>query len=330
MAINLKDDKLETVKANDYLALYDLGDGIACLEFRTKGGSISPELRNMFPEILDIVDAKFRGLVIANQAKNFSVGGDLNAMLDKINRKAWEELKTVKNFQDSLMAFKYFQKPIVAAPYGMTLGGGTEVCLHSHLLVAHENVKMGLVEIGVGVIPAGGGTTEMAVRAMEMAEGKGDAAKLNAVRDAVGKITTAAMAENAENARHLGFIKAADKIVTDLPGLVSEAKKACQELCENFRPLKPKIYKVLGGSAYEAIKSHLVSLREAGKISPYDEVLGGRIAFIMTGGGLPANTEVTEQHFLDLEREEYVGACQDVRTYERITNLLKHGAKLRN
>lgn len=141
MEINLKDDKLRVVKANDYLALYDLEDGIACLEFRTKGGSISPELRNMFPEILEIVDEQFNGLVIANQAKHFSVGGDLNAILDKIDRKAWDEIRTVKKFQDALMAFKYFHKPIVAAPYGMTLGGGTEVCLHTHFLVAHEKVK---------------------------------------------------------------------------------------------------------------------------------------------------------------------------------------------
>lgn len=182
----------------------------------------------------------------------------------------------------------------------------------------------------MGVIPAGGGTTELAVRALEAAGSKGYEACVNAVKEAVERIAAATMSENAENAKELGFIRSTDKTITDLPTLVYEAKKACMEICKGFKPFVPRKYKTLGPKAYETIKASLTGMRETGRISPYDEVLGGRIAFIMTGGDLPSGTEVSEQHFLDLEREEYVKACQDKRTYERITSLLNNGVKLRN
>jgi 3-hydroxyacyl-CoA dehydrogenase len=330
---SLKDRK-KTVLSNPGASLIDLGDGVACLEFHSKMNTIGADTIQMMRDALKEVEEKFEGLVIGNQAENFSAGANLMLMLFEIQDENWDDIEfSVKAFQDTLMAIKYFEKPVVAAPFGLTLAGGCEVCLASAKVQAAAETYMGLVEVGVGLIPAGGGVKEMLLRCTEgIPPGVVDAELLPFVRKTFETVAMAKVATSAKEAQQLGFMRSTDKITINRDFLIHDAKHTVLDLVkEGYRPPRPKKnIKVMGERGHALLQMGLFYMREGGYISQYDEHVGKKVGHIMSGGNLPDGTEVTEQYLLDLEREAFVSLCGEAKTQARIEYMLKTGKPLRN
>jgi 3-hydroxyacyl-CoA dehydrogenase len=330
---SLKERK-KTVLSNPGASLIDLGEGVACLEFHSKMNTIGADTIQMMRDSLKEVEEKFEGLVIGNQAENFSAGANLMLMLFEIQDENWDDIEaSVKAFQDTLMAIKYFEKPVVAAPFGLTLAGGCEVCLASAKVQAAAETYMGLVELGVGLIPAGGGTKEMLLRCTEgISPGVVDADFLPFVRQAFETVAMAKVATSAKEAQKLGYMRSTDKITINRDHLIHDAKRTVLDLVrEGYRPPRPKKnIKVLGEKGYALLQMGLFYMREGGYISQYDSHVAKKLAYIMSGGNLPDGSEVTEQYILNLEREAFVSLCGEPKTQARIEYMLKTGKPLRN
>jgi 3-hydroxyacyl-CoA dehydrogenase len=330
---SLKDRK-KTVLSNAGASLIDLGDGVACLEFHSKMNTIGADTIQMIRDSLKEVEEKFEGMVIGNQAENFSAGANLMLILFEIQDENWDDIEfSVKAFQDSLMAVKYFEKPVVAAPFGLTLAGGCEVCLASAKVQAAAETYMGLVEVGVGLIPAGGGVKEMLLRCTEgIPPGVVDVELLPFVRKAFETVAMAKVATSAKEAQQMGFMRMTDKVTINRDFLIHDAKQAVLDLVrEGYRPPRPKkSIKVMGERGHSLLKMGLFYMREGGYISEYDEHVARKVAHIMSGGNLPDGTEVAEQYLLDLEREAFVSLCGEAKTQARIEYMLKTGKPLRN
>jgi 3-hydroxyacyl-CoA dehydrogenase len=329
---SLKDRKKE-VLSNPGASLIDLGDGVACLEFHSKMNTIGADTIQMIQQSLKEVGEKFEGMVIGNQSENFSAGANLMLILFEIQDENWDDIEmSVKAFQDALMAIKYFEKPVVAAPFGLTLAGGCEVCLASSKMQAAAETYMGLVEVGVGLIPAGGGTKEMLLRSIEAIPPDVDADYFPFVRRAFETVAMAKVATSAKEAQKLGFMRATDRISINRDFLIQDAKRVVLELVSgNYRPPRPrKNIKVVGEKGLALLQMGLFYMREGGYISPYDEHVGKKMAYIFSGGNLPDGTEVSEQYILDLEREAFLSLCGEQKTQERIQHMLKTGRPLRN
>jgi 3-hydroxyacyl-CoA dehydrogenase len=327
-------DRNKTILSNPGASLIDLGDGVACLEFHSKMNTIGADTIQMMKDSLREVEAKFEGLVIGNHSDNFSVGANLMLMLFEIQDENWDDIEaSVKAFQDTLMAVKYFEKPVVAAPFGMTLAGGCEICLACAKMRAAAETYMGLVEIGVGLIPAGGGTKEMLLRCTEgIPSSVADAELLPFVRQAFETVAMAKVATSAKEAQKLGYMRPTDKITINRDYLLYNAKKTVLDLVtEGYRPPRPKKnIKVMGERGYALLQMGLFYMREGGYISQYDEHVAKKVAYVMSGGNLPDGTEVTEQYILDLEREAFMSLCGESKTQERMQYTLKTGKPLRN
>ena len=327
-------DRNKTVLSNPGASLIDIGDGVACLEFHSKMNTIGADTVQMTKDALKEVEEKFEGLVMGNQSENFSVGANLMLMLFEIQDENWEDIEAmVKAFQDTLMAVKYFEKPVVAAPFGMTLAGGCEICLACAKMQAAAETYMGLVELGVGLIPAGGGTKEMLLRCTEgIPPGVVDADLFPFVRQAFETVAMAKVATSAKEAQKLGYMRPTDKVTINRDYLIHNAKKTVLDLvAEGYRPLRPKKnIKVMGERGYALLQMGLFYMREGGYISPYDEHVAKKLAYVMSGGNLPDGTEVTEQYILDLEREAFMSVCGEPKTQERMQFTLKTGKPLRN
>jgi 3-hydroxyacyl-CoA dehydrogenase len=327
-------ERNKTVLSNPGASLIDLGDGVACLEFHSKMNTIGADTIQMMRDSLKEVEEKFEGLVIGNQSENFSAGANLMLILFEIQDENWDDIEfSVKAFQDTLMAIKYFEKPVVAAPFGLTLAGGCEVCLASSKVQAAAETYMGLVEVGVGLIPAGGGVKEMLLRCTEgIPPGVMDVELLPFVRKAFETVAMAKVATSAKEAQQMGFMRMTDKVTINRDFLIHEAKQAVLDLVrEGYRPPRPKkSIKVMGERGHALLQMGLFYMREGGYISAYDEHVAKKVAHIMSGGNLPDGTEVTEQYLLDLEREAFVSLCGEQKTQERIEYMLKTGKPLRN
>jgi len=327
-------DRNKMVLSNPGASLIDLGDGIACLEFHSKMNSIGADTVQMIRESLKEVEEKFDGLVIGNQSENFSVGANLMLMLFEIQDENWDDIEAiVKAFQDALMAIKYFEKPVVAAPFGMTLAGGCEVCLACAKMQAAAETYMGLVEVGVGLIPAGGGTKEMLLRCTEgIPPGVTDVELLPFVRKAFETVAMAKVGTSAKESQQLGYMRRTDKVTINRDFLIYDAKDSVLDLVkEGYRPPRPKKnIKVMGERGHALLQMGLFYMREGGYISQYDEHVAKKVAHIMSGGNLPDGTEVTEQYLLDLEREAFLSLCGEQKTQERMEYMLKKGKPLRN
>lgn len=327
-------DRNKTVLSNPGASLIDLGDGVACLEFHSKMNSIGTDTIQMMKGALKEVEEKFEGLVIGNQSENFSVGANLMLMLFEIQDENWDDIEaSVKAFQDTLMAIKYFEKPVVAAPFGLTLAGGCEICLACAKMRAAAETYMGLVEIGVGLIPAGGGTKEMLLRCTEgIPSSVVDADLLPFVRQAFETVAMAKVATSAKEAQKLGYMRPTDKITINRDYLIHNAKKTVLDLAgEGYRPPQPKRnIKVMGEKGYALLQMGLFYMREGDYISQHDEHVAKKVAYVMSGGNLPDGTEVTEQYILDLEREAFMSLCGEPKTQERMQYTLKTGKPLRN
>ncbi|PYS29786.1 MAG: 3-hydroxyacyl-CoA dehydrogenase, partial [Acidobacteria bacterium] len=334
--INLKSlkDRTDVIKKNSGASLIDLGDGVACLEFHSKMNSIGGDTLEMLKVALNEVEKNFVGLVVGNQGQNFSVGANLMLMLMEAQDENWEELDMIgRFFQQSVMSLRYSPKPVVVAPFQMVFGGGCEMVLHADRVRASAETYMGLVEVGVGIIPAGCGTKEMLVRALDsIPTDMKDADPFPFVKRAFETIALAKVATSAEEARGFGFLRDEDSISMNPDRLIADAKKEVLALAASgyAQPQQRTDILALGNPALATLKLGVHLMKRAGYISDHDALIGEKLARILTGGDLNHATRVSEQYLLDLEREAFLSLIGTRKTQERIAHMLKTGKPLRN
>ena len=336
---SLKDAGRE-VERNSGASLIDLGDGVACVEFHAKMNAIGADLIAMIHKGLNRLESDFDAMVIANQAVNFSVGANLMLVLVGAQEQEWDELHmAVKQFQNVNLAIKYAPKPVVVAPQGMALGGGCEVNLHGARIQAAAEAYLGLVEAGVGLIPGGGGTKEMLIRANEHAAGGQDLDLFHTLKPVFEAIALAKVGTSAEECRDLGYLRREDGVSMNRDRLVADAKEAALALVRGgYKPLaatwqegaQTTQIKVLGEQFLAGAKLATHMMLRGGYASEYDAHVGRKLANILAGGALSSPQMVSEQYVLDLEREAFVSLLGEKRTQERIAHTLKTGKPLRN
>jgi 3-hydroxyacyl-CoA dehydrogenase len=336
---SLKDAGRE-VERNSGASLIDLGDGVVCCEFHAKMNAIGADLIAMLHKGLKRLESDFDAMVIANQAVNFSVGANLMLVLVAAQEQEWDELHmAVKQFQNINLALKYAPKPVVAAPQGMALGGGCEVSLHSAKIQAAAEAYIGLVEVGVGLIPGGGGTKEMLIRANEHAAAGEDLDLFHALKPVFETIAMAKVGTSAEESRDLGYLRREDGVSMNRDRLVGDAKEVALSLVRGgYKALaaswqegaRTTQIKVLGEPFLAAAKLAVHMMLRGGYASEYDAHVSHKLANILAGGALTASQMVSEQYVLDLEREAFVSLCGEKKTQERIAHTLKTGKPLRN
>ena len=327
-------DRTGVIKKNPGASLIDLGDGVAALEFHSKMNSIGGDTLEMLKLALNEVEKNFVGLVVGNQGQNFSVGANLMLMLMEAQDENWEELEMIgRFFQQSVMSLRYSSKPVVVAPFQMVFGGGCEMVLHADRVRASAETYMGLVEVGVGIIPAGCGTKEMLVRALDsVPPGIKDADPFPFVKRAFETIALAKVATSAAEARDFGFLRAADSISMNPDRLIADAKQQVLALAATgyVQPQPRADILALGKPALATLKLGVHLMKRAGYISDHDALIGEKLARVLTGGDLNHEIRVSEQHLLDLEREAFLSLIGTRKTQERIGHMLKTGKVLRN
>ncbi len=330
--IMLASPKTNVLKENSDARLIDLGDGVACVEFRSKGNSLTTKIGEILDVALEEVDKNFKGLVLGNQGSNFCAGANLDLIIGLAIDEKWAELETeISKLHDTNMKFKYFTKPIVAAPFGMVLGGGAEVAMHAHKCVAAAETYMGLVEVGVGLVPAGGGIKEFLIRGTQDAAKLADVDLFPFVFDMWKKVFSVDVATSGFAAVSKNYLKTTDRIILNKDALIDEAKDSVLTMVkEGFRPLATAPIKVIGTTGAATLAFMVDQMVKGEFISEYDGHIGNKIAHIMTGGNVPRNSFVTEQHILDLEKEAFLSLCGEEKTMERIAGMLRNGKPVRN
>jgi 3-hydroxyacyl-CoA dehydrogenase len=327
---NIRETK--KVWSNSGVVIEDLGDGILNLEFQSKMNTIGGDVLQGINKAIDLAEKEFGGLVIGNQAANFSVGANIGMIFMMAVEQEYEELNmAIKMFQDTMMRVRYSGIPVIVAPHGMTLGGGCEMSMHADKVVAAAETYIGLVEFGVGVIPGGGGSKEMALRASDLFR-KNDV-ELNVLQEYFLTVAMAKVSTSAYEAFDLGVLQhGKDIVVVNKDRQLAEAKQQALLLANAgyTQPVKRKDVKVLGK---QALGMFLVGTdqMQAGKyISEHDRKIANKLAYVMAGGDLSEATMVTEQYLLDLEREAFLSLCTERKTLERIQFMLTKGKPLRN
>lgn len=325
------------VKKNAGASLVDLGDGIACIEFHSKMNAIGGDIVSFVTQTLrPESDAlrNFDGFVISSDAANFSVGANLMQLLLAIQEQEWDEIDlAVRAFQGMTRTIKFCPRPVVVAPFGMCLGGGAEVALHGAVRQPHAELYIGLVEVGVGLVPAGGGCKEMTLRALEAANGRVDSVEfMNALKKQFETIAMAKVSTSASEARTLGFLSAGDSITMNRERVLADAKEKARELADSgyAAPVPRTDLPAPGESILAGLKMAVHMMRKGEYISDHDAKVGYRLAHVLCGGQLTQGTPVSEQYWLDLEREAFLSLCGEPRTQERIASTLKTGKPLRN
>jgi 3-hydroxyacyl-CoA dehydrogenase len=307
------------VESNAGASLIDLGDGVVCCEFHSKMNSVGGDVSRMLRAGLARLETNFDAMVIANQGVTFSAGADLMMILLAAQDEEWDELNGfVHDFQQLNMSLKYAPRPVVAAPFGMALGGGCEIPLHCARLQASAELYMGLVEVGVGVIPAGGGCKEMVLRSRD-------------VKKIFEQIGFAKVSGSAAEAREFRYLRDGDRISMNPERQVDDAKQLALSLVPGYAPGAPRTDITVSGEAgYALMKMGVWMARQGGYISDYDAVIGEKLAYILSGGKLSGTPQVSEQYLLDLEREMFLSLCGRKETQQRIQHMLKTGKPLRN
>jgi 3-hydroxyacyl-CoA dehydrogenase len=327
----------KVVRENDSASLIDLGDDVFCLELHTKMNALNQEIVEFLPDVLDIVDAGAAGLVIGNQAGGmpgaFSAGANLMDVATAVKENRFDDLKKmIEGLQYGLLNFRYAPFPVVAAPFGLALGGGCELCLAADKTVAHAELYMGLVEIGVGLLPAGGGCLNLWRKFLEaIPEVVTDMDLAKFFIPVFMSIAMAKVSMSAAEARANGFLGPGDRIVFNRDHLIGEAKKEVLKMVENgyAAPIKGKI-KVLGQAAQGMVAAQISDMANGGFISEYDAFLAKRIAYVISGGDVRDNADVTDDAILTLEREAFIDFLKEEKTQARIEHMLKTGKPLRN
>ncbi|HXP72118.1 MAG TPA: 3-hydroxyacyl-CoA dehydrogenase NAD-binding domain-containing protein [Candidatus Dormibacteraeota bacterium] len=325
-------DRSGVVQTNSGASLIDLGDGVLCCEFHSKMNSIGGDIGAMIHAGVKRLGLEFDAMVIANQAPNFSVGANLMLLLVTAQEGEWDDIHmAVRQFQGVNMAIKYAPGPVVAAPQGMALGGGCEISLSSAQIYAAAEAYIGLVETGVGLIPGGGGTKEMLIRANEHAGGGEDLDLFHALKPIFETIAMAKVSTSGEEARSLGFLRRSDLIAMNRDRQVADAKATALALVrEGYHPPAPAEIRVLGEEFLAGAKLAIHMLVRGEFASEHDAVVARKLAYILAGGSITAPQTVSEKYILDLEREAFVSLCGERKTQERIAHTLKTGKPLRN
>jgi 3-hydroxyacyl-CoA dehydrogenase len=307
------------VKSNPGASLVDLGDGVVCVEFHSKMNSLGEDNFAMMQAGLDALDkGEYEAMVVANQGQDFCVGANLAMVIMAAQEEEWDELAmSIHRFQQLNMRMKYASRPVVVAPFARTLGGGCEIQLHATGVQAAAETYMGLVEVGVGLIPGGGGTKELIVR-------------LKDARKCFELIGMAKVSSSADDAKALGLLARDAGISMNTERLIADAKDLALSLVPGFTPAVQRPVKVGGAPAKAMLKIGLWSMRQGGYISDYDVEVGKKLAHILSGGDLSGESEVSEQYLLDLEREAFLSLCGQAKTQERMQHMLKTGKPLRN
>ena len=324
--------KSNEVFKNSGVVVEDLGDGILNVEFQSKMNTIGGDVLAGLNKAIDIAEKDFQGLVVGNQAANFSVGANIGMIFMMAAEQEYDELNmAIKYFQDSMMRMRYSSIPTIAAPHGMALGGGCEISLHADKVVAAAETYMGLVEFGVGVIPGGGGSKEMALRASDLFH-KGDV-QLNVLQEHFLTIGMAKVSTSAYEAFDLGLLqKGKDVVVVNKDLQIATAKAHAKLMAEAgyTQPVKRNDILVLGKQALGMFLVGTDSMNASHYISEHDKKIANKLGYVMAGGDLSEPTKVSEQYLLDLEREAFLSLCTERKTLERIQHMLKTGKPLRN
>ncbi|MEP2937265.1 MAG: 3-hydroxyacyl-CoA dehydrogenase NAD-binding domain-containing protein [Gilvibacter sp.] len=324
--------KSNEVFKNSGVVVEDLGDGILNVEFQSKMNTIGGDVLAGLNKAIDMAEADFAGLVVGNQATNFSVGANIGMIFMMAVEQEYDELNmAIKYFQDTMMRMRYSSIPTIAAPHGMTLGGGCELSLHADMVVAAAETYIGLVEFGVGVIPGGGGSKEMTLRASDTFH-KNDV-ELNVLQEYFLTIGMAKVATSAYEAYDYGILqKGKDIVVVNKDRQLATAKAYARLLADRgyTKPIKRNDIKVLGKQALGMFLVGTDSMQAGKYISEHDQKIANKLAYVMAGGDLSEPQKVSEQYLLDLEREAFLSLCTERKTLERIEHMLKKGKPLRN
>jgi 3-hydroxyacyl-CoA dehydrogenase len=329
------------VKKNSGASLVDLGDGVGCIQFHSKMNALGADIISLILQTLKAGGPGdgFDAFVITNDAQNFSVGANLMLLLMSVQEEEWDEVDmAIRQFQGMTQAIKFSPKPVVSAPFGLTLGGGCEISLHAASRQPHAELYMGLVEVGVGLLPGGGGCKEMLLRAVDSAasirpDGRGESVEvMEAMKKAFETIATGKVGTSAEEARGLGFLSSSDRITMNRERVLSDAKaRALEILRSGYEPpvMRTNI-PAPGENILAALKMGVYLMRQGEFISDHELKLGTKIAEVLCGGNVTPGTPVSEQYLLDLEREAFKSLCGEKKTQERIQFTLKTGKTLRN
>ncbi|MGH9519131.1 MAG: enoyl-CoA hydratase/isomerase family protein, partial [Terriglobales bacterium] len=289
-----------------------------CFEFHSKMNTIGGDAVALITSTLAERDTEFDAYIVSNGAENFSVGADLLYLLALIQSEEWDEVaEAVRRFQEMNQAIKRSPRPVVVAPFGLTLGGGCEMLLHGARAVAHAELYAGLVEVGVGLIPAGGGTTQMALRCDP--------------RSAFEAIALARVSTSAAEARQQHFLRRGDLVVANRDRVLGAAKREALQLASSgYAPPTPQRLRAPGPSVASTLQLGAYLMREADRISDHDLKIAEKLIHVVCGGGAPQGAEIGEEEMLDLEREAFLSLCGEIKTQERIGTMLQTGKALRN
>ncbi|WP_201983697.1 3-hydroxyacyl-CoA dehydrogenase/enoyl-CoA hydratase family protein [Hymenobacter rubidus] len=316
---------------NSGASVIDLGDGILNVEFHSKMNSLGTDVIQGLLKGVEMAEAGYRGLVVGNDAPNFSAGANLGLVYMQALDQDFDELNMmIQQFQQAMMRMRYSSIPVVGTPHGLTLGGGCELNLHCDRVVAAAESYIGLVEFGVGLIPGGGGTKEMTLRtALKYEDGEPE---FNLLRNTYMTISTAKVSTSAAEAFDLGFLRRGDEVVLNSNRVIAAAKSAALDLADAgyTQPMQKTNIKVHGKGALAMFKTGVYAMQQGNYISTHDQLIADKLAYVMCGGDLSSPTEVSEQYLLDLEREAFLSLCGERKTLERIQSILTTGKPLRN
>ena len=319
------------IAKNPGARLWDIGDGAACVEFRTKLNAVDDDVLSMLFSGLDRAEADFDTLVLGNHATDaFSAGANLLLVMMAAGQQQWDTISGMSaRFQQACLRLRHSRIPTVAAPFGMTLGGGAEMVLGANAVQAYAELYIGLVEVGVGLIPGGGGTFALLHNVMQNMPADGD--PIAYTKDAFLTIGMGKVASSAEEGRKLGFLRVADRVTMDRDELLDAAKQHGLGLARSdFRPPRPRTVRAAGRSGYATLYSALWGMQQSHQISEYDLHIGAKLAHVMCGGDVATGTVVTEARFHELEREAFLSLCGEPKTLERIQHMLMNNKPLRN
>ena len=333
----LLDDVRRTSKpvvGNQAASVWDIGDGVLCVEFHSKMNTISGETLDVIQRAVDVAEKDdYAGIVVGNQAPHFSAGANLAMLSGAAREKKFKDIEAmIRGFHAAALRMRYSLKPVVNATQGLALGGGCEMSLAGHHWQAAAETYTGLVELGVGLIPAGGGTRELACRAHEAVPASVNASIFPYIRHAFETVAQAARSSSAEHARSLGFLRASDGVSANRDRVIADAKHVALSMAEvGFRPPPSRdAVRVVGKPGLAELQVIAYQFREAGYISEYDEYLAICLGRILCGGEIDDDQTVTEQYLLDMERETFLELCGQEKTLERLEHILKTGKPLRN
>ena len=328
----LKSDPKRLVKKNHGASLVDLGDGVLCVEFHTKLNTLDNDVISMLAEAADVAEQNFQAVVIGNSGEHFCAGANLMLIAMAAQQKAWGQIEAVvTSLQNAMQRLRYAKVPVVSAPFQYTLGGGAEVAMAADACQAHAETYMGLVEVGVGLVPAGGGCLRMVERYTSDLIGVSGVDLLPFIGQASLNIAMAKVATSAEEAKSLKYLRQTDGISLNPARLLFEAKQRALGLAgAGYRPPLPPLLAAAGYDAEKTIGARVWAMVEGGFASAHDALIANKVAHILCGGPVAAGTLLPEQHFLDLEREAFLSLCGEPKSQERVQFMLMNNKPLRN